>query len=280
MTNQFDNKTVNVTILMEQHKNNFTKSEQKLYQYITDNFEQIVYQSLTEIAIACQVGEATVLRFCRKLGYKGYQEFKLALARELSIREKNGHDGTYIDKVRSSMISAVDDTSKLVDDHQLQRAIEKIIESNTVVVYGVSSSGIAGLDMQNRLMRIGMNIEAITDSHNQVIRSNSVDSETVIIAISLTGSTKDVVDAVKTGKNNGASVIAITNYMESPLTKYADIALLTSAKENPLDSGSLVSKISQLFVIDLLCTGITMTHYEKAKQTKEQIAQTISNKLY
>ena len=134
--------------------------------------------------------------------------------------------------------------------------------------------------MQNRLMRIGMNIETITDSHNQVIRSNSVTSDTVIIAISLTGSTKDVIEAVKIGKNNGATVIAITNYTESPLTSDADIVLLTSAKENPLDSGSLVSKVSQLFVIDLLCTGITMKNYEKAKQTKEQIAQTISCLLY
>lgn len=280
MTNHFNDKNLNLTMLMEQNKNKFTKSEQKLYNYITEKFEQIVYQSLTEIAIACQLGEATVLRFCRKLGYKGYQEFKLSLAQELSTHEKSGNDDTYIDKVRKNMVQAVDDTYELVDDVRLQEAIDSIYEANTLVVYGVSSSGIAGMDMQNRLMRIGMNIEAITDSHNQVIRSNSVTSETVIIAISLTGSTKDVIEAVKIGKNNGATVIAITNYTESPLTSYADIVLLTSAKENPLDSGSLVSKVSQLFVIDLLCTGITMKNYEKAKQTKEQIAQTISYKLY
>ncbi|GAB3790505.1 MurR/RpiR family transcriptional regulator [Virgibacillus kimchii] len=278
--NHFSDNNVNLTMLMEQNKNTFTKSELKLYNFITENFEKVVYQSLTEIAIACQVGEATVLRFCRKLGYKGYQDFKLALARELSIRENHGNDGTYIDKVRNNMIQAVDDTYKLVDDAQLQMAIDKIYDAQSVVVYGVSSSGIAGLDMQNRLMRIGMNIETITDSHNQVIRSNSTNKETVIIAISLTGSTKDIIDAVKTAKTNGAAVIAITNYMKSPLTSYADIVLLTSAKENPLDSGSLVSKISQLFVIDLLCTGITMKNYEGAKQIKEQVAQTISEKLY
>src|SRR5699024_5715001 len=106
-----------------------------------------------------------------------------------------------------------------VDDTLLQEAINKIYNAKAVVVYGVSSSGIAGLDMQNRLMRIGMNIETITDSHNQVIRSNSADNETVIIAISLTGSTKDIIDAVKTGKNNHATVIAVTNYMESPLDR-------------------------------------------------------------
>lgn len=221
-----------------------------------------------------------MLRFCRKLGYKGYQGFKLALAREISMRDQNISDDTYIDKVRNNMVQAIEDTYKLVDDEQLQRAIDQIDQSTNVVVFGVSSSGIAGLDMQNRLMRIGVNIETITDSHNQVLRANSVNQDTVIIAISLTGSTKDIIDAVETSKDNGASIIAITNYTESPLSKFADIVLLTSAKENPLDSGSLVSKISQLFVIDLLCTGITTRNYEDAKKTKEKIAQTISNKLY
>ncbi|GAB4071943.1 MurR/RpiR family transcriptional regulator [Barrientosiimonas marina] len=280
MAQQINHHYVDVTMLMEQHKNQFTKSEYKLYNYITENAENIVYQSLTEMANACQVGEATVLRFCRKLGYKGYQEFKLSLARELSNHEKNGNGGTYIDKVKNNMIQAVEDTYELADDEQLQQAIKQIMHARDVVVYGVSSSGIAGLDMQNRLMRIGMNIETITDSHNQVIRSNSVDDQTVIIAISLTGSTKDIIDAVSTGKDNGATIIAITNYAESPLTRYADIALPTSAKENPLDSGSLVSKISQLFVIDLLCTGITRQSYEQAKRNKEQVAATISDKLY
>src|SRR5699024_11847958 len=107
---------------------------------------------------------------------------------------------------------------------------------------------------QNKSQRIGIRSETITNSYKQMIRSNYVNKETVIVAISLTGSTKDVVDAVKNGKKNGATIVAITNYTASPLTSYADHILLTSAKENPLDSGSLVSKISQLFVIDLLCT--------------------------
>lgn len=280
MTYSLDNHQVNLTMLMEKYKNQFTKSELKLYHYIRKNFEDVLYQSLTQTANACYVGEATVLRFCRKLGYKGYQEFKLSLARELSTYQKNDHHETYISKIRNNMVQALEDTYALVDDNELQKAIDSIYHARSVVVFGVSSSGIAGLDMQNRLMRIGISIETITDSHNQMIRSNSVNKETVIVAISLTGSTKDVVDAVKNGKKNGATIVAITNYTASPLTSYADHILLTSAKENPLDSGSLVSKISQLFVIDLLCTGITMKNHKKAKKIKEQVAETISNKLY
>src|SRR5699024_3965989 len=202
------------------------------------------------------------------------------LARELTTQQKSDPNETYVSKVRHNMVRTVEDTYALVDDEQLQKAIDMIYQARTAVVYGVSSSRIAELDMQNRLMRIVLNIEVVTDSHKQMIRSNSVDNETVIIAISLTGSTKDIIDAVKNAKENGAKVIAITNYTESPLASYADTILLTSAKENPLDSGSLVSKISQLYIIDLLCTGITIEDHEKAKKTKELVAETISSKLY
>src|SRR5699024_8746503 len=216
-------------MLMEKYKNQFTKSELKLYHYIRKNFEDVLYQSLTQTANACYVGEATVLRFCRKLGYKGYQEFKLSLARELSTYQKNDYHETHISKLRNNMVQAMEDTYALVDDNELQKAIDGIYYAQSVVVFGDSSSGYARLDMPN-----GICIETITDSHNQMIRSNSVNKETVIVAISLTGSTKDVVDAVKNGKKNGATIVAITNYTASPLTSYADHILLTSAKENPL----------------------------------------------
>lgn len=271
---------ISLSMSMEQNKNQFTKSEQKIFTYVMKHFEELLYKSLTEIANACQVGEATVLRFCRKLGFKGYQDFKLSLARELSTQQKSDTTETYVSKIRNNMVQAVEYTYALVDELQLKEAINLLDKSRNIVVYGVSSSGIAGMDMQNRLMRIGRNIEVITDSHNQMIRSNSLSEDAVIVAISLTGSTKDIVDAVENGKKQGARVIAITNYMESPLASFADNILLTSAKENPLDSGSLVSKISQLYIIDLLCTGITMNNHASAKRTKELIAETVSDKLY
>src|SRR5699024_6360863 len=161
-------------------------------------------------------------------------------------------------------------------DEQLQQSIQMIYQAKNVVVYGVSSSGIAGLDMQNRLMRIGRSIEVVTDSHNQMIRSNSADNETVIIAISLTGSTKDSSDAVENSEQNGDEVIAITNYTGAPLAEFADIIVLTSAKENPLDSGSLVSRIAQLYIIGLLCTGIAIEDHGKARKADELVPEPIS----
>lgn len=268
------------SILMEQYKPTFTKSELKIYDYIQVHPDQVLYCSLTELSEACEVAEATILRFFRKLQLKGFQEFKLLFAQEVSSASQDNSGETYIGKIKNSAIQAISDSSEIVSKKSLDEAIERIASSNDVVLFGIGSSGIAGLDMHNRLMRIGKNVEVITDSHFQVMRAASMTNNTVVVAISLTGSTKDIVDAVRAAKENGAIIIALTSYAKSPLTKFADVVLLSSAKESPLDSGSLVSKISQLYLIDLVCTGLAMKNVEEAKSIKMKISENTSSKLY
>ncbi|ANU27102.1 MurR/RpiR family transcriptional regulator [Planococcus versutus] len=268
------------TLLMIQMKADFTKSDTKIYEYILANKEKVLYHSLTEMAEACCVAEATLLRFFRKLDYKGFQDFKFTFAQEISSTVTDATDDTYVDKVKNNVIQVITDTADVVEEDLLEQAIMKIAESEDVVIFGIGSSGIAALDMQNRFMRIGKNASIITDSHFQMMRAASMTEKTVVIAVSLTGSTKDIVDAVSASKASGATVIALTSYTKSPLTKFADLVLLSSAKESPLDSGSLVSKISQLFLIDLICTGLAMKNEKEAKATQLKISENTASKLY
>lgn len=273
---------VKLSILMEQNKPNFTKSEHKLYEHIKINMETVMYNSLTELSELCDVGEATILRFCRKVGFGGYQDFKLAVAQELSIVKQmaSGSDDTYMERIRSNFKQVIDDTYEVIDPIALQKAIDCIKKSAEVLVYGVGHSGVTALDLQSRFLRIGKNVAVVADPHFQMMRSCSVDAQTVVIAISLTGSTKDIVDAVKKAKENHATVIAITNYTKSALTKLSDIVLMTSGKENPLDGGSMVAKVSQLFVIDMLCTGLALEGLESALMYKQEMAEAVAHKLY
>ncbi|MET3574976.1 MurR/RpiR family transcriptional regulator [Bhargavaea ullalensis] len=268
------------SIVMEQHKHSFTKSENKIYQYILDNPKQVIYHSLTEFSDASGVAEATVLRFLRKLGYKGFQDFKFLLAREVAAESEEEQEETYVERIRNNMVRALEDTYEVIDPVALEGSIGAIHASDDVVIFGIGSSGIAGLDMQHRLMRIGKNTQVVTDSHFQVMRATSLDSKSVVVAISLSGGTKDIVDTVRIAKEREATIIVITNYVKSPLTKYADYILLTSAKESPLNSGSLVSKVTQLYLIDLICTGVTMKNYESAEHVKREVSENISDKLY
>lgn len=276
-----DGNKMKLSIMMEQFKPNFTRSELKLYEYICHHYEKVMYHSLTELSEICQVGEATILRFCRKIGLKGYQDFKLAVAQELSLmNQKSQSEETFIEKIKHNMISVIEDTYTALDEPDLMRAIELIDASSDIVIYGVGHSGISALDLKSRFLRIGRNVQVVTDPHFQIMRSCSMDSNTVVIAISLTGSTKDIIDAVAKAKEREAKIVAITNYVRSPLTKHADVVLLTSGKENPLDGGSMVAKVSQLYVIDLLCTGYAIENIEKAQAYKQHTAAAVSEKMY
>lgn len=268
------------SILMEQHKHTFTKSENKIYDYILKHPNKVLYHSLTELSEFSGAAEATVLRFFRKLGFKGFQDFKFLFAQEVPPANNSSQDESFVYRIRNSIVQAIEDSSEVVDMDTLEECIKAIDASQDVVIFGIGSSGIAGLDMQNRLMRIGKQVNAITDSHFQIMRASSLNEKSVVIAISLTGSTKDIVDAVQLAKEKNATVIALTNYVKSPLTKYADFVLLSSAKESPLDSGSLVSKIAQLYLIDLICTGLTMNNVEDAESVRREITEHIAGKLY
>ncbi|MGH2317048.1 MurR/RpiR family transcriptional regulator [Planococcus sp. SE5232] len=268
------------SLLMEQHKHTFTKSENKIYDYILAHPDKVLYHSLTELSELSGVAEATVLRFFRKLGFKGFQDFKFLFAQEVPPANHSLQDESFVHRIRNSIVQAIEDSSEVVDMDTLEKSIQAIDAAQDVVIFGIGSSGIAGLDMQNRLMRIGKHVSAITDSHFQIMRASSLTEQSVVIAISLTGSTKDIVDAVKLAKEKNATVIALTNYVKSPLTKYADFVLLSSAKESPLDSGSLVSKIAQLYLIDLICTGLTMNNVKDAESVKREITEHIAGKLY
>ncbi|WP_171046296.1 MurR/RpiR family transcriptional regulator [Lentibacillus cibarius] len=271
---------VKPSIVMEQHKHIFTKSDKKIYDYIQSNSDQVLYHSLTELSEESGVAEATVLRFFRKLGFKGFQDFKFLFAQEVTVQDDDAHDETYAGKIKHNMVQAIENSHEIIDDDELQKCVDAIDASEDVVLFGVGSSGIAVLDMENRLMRIGKHVTAVTDPHFQFMRASSMDENTVVIAVSLTGSTKDIVDSVEIAKQQDATIIALTNYIKSPLTQFADHVLLSSAKESPLDSGSLVAKVSQLFLIDLICTGLTIKNYKTAEKIKMGISKNTARKLY
>ncbi len=270
-----------LSVVMEQFKPNYTKSELKLFSYIQDNLETVMFNSLTELSERCTVGEATILRFCRKIGFNGYQDFKLAIAQELSVAKVGQQDEDhFISRIKNNTLKALEDTFDAVNEEHLNHAIDWVDQFEEIVVYGVGHSGLTALDLQSKLMRVGKNVQVVIDPHFQIMRSCSASEKTLVIAISITGSTKDIVDSVGKAKENKASIIAITSYVRSPLTKLADIVLLTSGKENPLDGGSMVGKVSQLFVIDLLCTGYIMKDMEKAQRIKTEAAEVVTSKMY
>lgn len=269
--------------IINSHYPSLTHSEQKVAAYVLENLEKVIYYSVTDLSIEVGVGETTVLRFCRKIGLKGYQEFKLRIAQNLP-EETHGNDAenhnNLIERIASNTIDTINNTSSMVDETTLEEAINMLSNAKSINFFGVGTSGITAMDAKTRFLRIGKKIEALVDPHLQAMTASTLTEEDVVVGLSISGSTRDTIESLEIAKNKGAKVIAITYYSRSPITQFADIVLPGGAKESPLEGGSLTAKISQLFIVDLLCTGIALRDKDESLVMTEKTAKAVVGKIY
>jgi len=260
----------------------FTKSEKTLYQYLKTNINDIIYMSVTELAERIEVGESTILRFCRKVGFTGYQDFKLNVAQHMGIHQniEVENDKSLNQIIADALVNSIYKSSMLINQEDLRETVGMINSANRVLFYGVGSSGVAAEEAKNRFMRIGRKYDAFTDSHFMMMISSTLGPGDLVVAFTLSGGTKDVVDACRVATTYGAKVIAITSYLKSPITKYAEKTILTSGREGPMEGGSLYAKISQLYIIDLLFSYTAQADLEQSKEYMKRIAQSIADKSY
>ncbi|WP_404347961.1 MurR/RpiR family transcriptional regulator [Sutcliffiella horikoshii] len=274
--------------LINSYYPSLTKSEQKVASVVLEQMEKVLYYSVTDLADVSEVGETTVLRFCRKIGLKGYQEFKLAIAKDLSSinheKEHNKSDenkpASLVASIANNTKNAIDETMNKLNQETLDGVIELLLKAKSIQFFGVGTSGLTALDAKNRFLRFGFRSDAVIDPHLQSMTAATLGEEDVVIGLSVSGSTKDTIDSLKIAKENGAKIIAITYYARSPITKLADMVMLSGGKESPLEGGSLAAKIAQLFVIDLLCTGLAVKQKEYSLSMKEKTARAVIEKIY
>ncbi|HHY47781.1 MAG TPA: MurR/RpiR family transcriptional regulator [Firmicutes bacterium] len=267
---------------------NLAPAEQKIADYVLDNPEDVIYATVTQLAERCGVGEATVIRFCQSAGFRGYQELKLSIARDLvsplaNINEEIAPDDTLAaitQKISISSLRAINETLKVLDLDSLDRTISLMLKAKKIQFCGVGASGLTALEAKYRFLRIGVWCEAYLDAHFAAMFAATLGSRDVVIGFSHTGSTKDTVHCLEVAKGAGAHTVCITNHPRSPITKVAEITLLTSSPETPLGSGAFRSKMAQLLILDVLFTGVAMRMQKSALQASEKTAKAVLDKLY
>lgn len=281
-------KTESIILKIRSIYDSLTKAEKKVADVVLDKADEIIYDSITELAEKCNVGETTIIRFCRKIGLSGYQEFKLLLARDLVVPEENLHENisanddleTLVQKIAADNIQVINNTTKILSITQLENAVNAIINAQRIEIYGVGASSYTAFDAMYKFKRLGLFANTYPDAHMQAMSATTLSEKDVAIGISFSGSTRDTVHSLEIAKKAGAKVICITNHARSPITKYADIVLLTSIKETPLRSGALTSKIAQLYILDILYTAVAMRIKEKALENINKTAEAVLDKLY
>ena len=263
-------------------------AEKRVASYILQNGSQVIYQSITELAAASGTSDATIIRFATALGFSGYQDLKIALARELVSPGKNIHDDIKPDdplpvavkKAFEANVQAISDTLKVLDIDLLQKVIGALVKARQVYLYGVGTSSLAAQDCYYKLLRVGIHANFYADVHMQAISTALITSEDVVIGFSHSGSTRDVVDVLSLAKERGAFVVCITNRSRSPISKVSDVTLRTASEETPFGSGGMPSMMSQLSVVDALFVGVSLAMYEKAIEYIELTGETVKNKKY
>ncbi|HGR0977118.1 TPA: MurR/RpiR family transcriptional regulator, partial [Streptococcus pneumoniae] len=247
--------------------------------YILVRDSEIVYETSSEIVSKVKVGEGTLNRFCKKIGYSGFQELKLKMTKDiLELESQKMSSDTFIDEIKNNYLFIVESTRKLIDGRQIELAIKLIREANQILMIGVGSSGNAAREFESSLLRIGIISKTVIDTHFQLMHTALLKDNDLIIAFSLSGSTKEVEETLLNAKRKNVKIISITNYSSRNIAKLSDCVLLTSKKESYLEGGSLMAKASQLFIIDVICTRLSLINYEDTICKKEEIASLLSNK--
>lgn len=263
-------------------QNSLTKTEKKIANAILSQPDLLSQCSLSDVAKQLDVGEATFIRFCRTLGFKGYTDFKLDLAIELATQEKESN--TLLDtdvsetdtareiaiKLQTTLNNVISETINLLNFTELEKVVDELRRAKRVFLFGVGSSGLTAEDAKHKLMRIGMQTDAVTNNHFMYMQASLLKKGDVVIGISHSGYSEETTKALRIARENNATCIAITHNLRSPITEVADYVLINGNRQGHMQGDSIGTKMTQLFVLDLIYALLVKAEPTKAIQQKQK----------
>lgn len=281
----------NFKLQIQASYNQLTKAEKKVADYVLKNPSQVLYMSITDLADACNVGDTSVYRFCRTMKLQGYQEFKMKLslsqgANSNSTKAGMGNKrlddslGEMAEKVLNLQLNAIKETYMLLSRDSFEKTIDMFEAAKRVFFFGIGDSLLTAQEARNKFLRITNKVICITDPHMQAMAASMTMEEDLIIIISYSGATKDNIHVAKIAKEAGANIACITHFKKSPLTAYSDAILLCGSDEGPLEGGSMMAKLGQLYLIDLLYQEYYQRNYERCKNGNERTSRAVVEKLF
>ncbi len=159
---------MNYIYLIKEHYPLLTKSEKKVADLILTSGKTIIYSTMSDIKEKTKVGDATIIRFCQKLGFSGFSDLKIEIAKEdFSQKKEQPSSGKYYDEIANNLTEALHSTARLLNEEKLDEAIQLISEANHLYIFGVGSSGNTSLDLESMFLRVGVQAKAVLDPHFQ-----------------------------------------------------------------------------------------------------------------
>lgn len=270
---------------IKQHYGMLSQSEKKIADYMMENNEKIKNCTVAKLAERTETSPATIVRFCRSLGFKGFSDFKLYLSGEfLSPKAKwmNIEEDESISVIKQKTFkfnqNSIDETISLLDDEALDSAVKAINEASQIVIIaegGSASSARAGFDA---FLKIGLPCVLLEDPFFQVLALSRLPKDAIVIGICHSGQARNVVESMKVAKSKKLTTIGLVGIVGSPMMKYIDIPLLTGVSEHLYFSDSLAARICELNVLSTIHAALSIKRNEFLKEYRKEVSELLSIK--
>jgi DNA-binding MurR/RpiR family transcriptional regulator len=244
-----------------------SSAEGKIARIILSDPERFTKYTLGELSLSAGVSQGSIINFAKKHTGGGFPELKLAVAtaiyaereRPFSLVESNDSMKTVLRKTADGICKGLRNTVELNGSESLKRACNIILEAKKVEIYGIFRSAVVATDMYYQLIQLGLHANFVSDVLTCAVSASQLDPDSVVVAISSSGQTRDVIDAVKLAKENGVPIVAITAHTDSPLAALADVTLAACPAGNAISEHANQVRSSQLAIVDAIVSEIRST---------------------
>jgi len=262
-------------------------AERRVADYVLAQYEQVQFMSITQLAEECGTADATVSRFCRSLKLKGFNAFKIELAKYTaavsasSLRERiiptNTSEARYLEAGRLSQ-AAIDQTLVLLRQPDIDRVVKLFEDAQRVYCMGAGGSMLLASECAHLFSTVSNKFTAVGDSHMQMSITATMNERDVVVLFSYSGATRCGVEVLELAKSRGIQTVLITRYPKSPAAKLADTVLCCGSSESPFQFGSVPAKVAQLVLLDVLFQEYLHRNREAAEENLQRIAAALSEK--
>ena len=241
-----------------------TQADRQIGQFIIDNPERMLGLSSAELAKATGRSQSSVVKFSQKLGYGGYQQLKLAVSKA-KAQEWQAPAGiihgtidasdsymTIMQKLIGSKLLSMRETSAANGEQTIDQALDILVQARRIQLAGVGAASLVARDFSYKLLKLGRTVLLDSDNHIQIANVSTLNTSDLLVALSYSGTSMEIVKIAELAKARGATVISITGLQPNPLLDIADINLYTVADEERVRSSAITSRDAQLMLIDLL----------------------------
>lgn len=279
----------NIFEIISQEYYTFTASEKKLADFMLGDQDGIAFLSISQLATVAGVADATVSRFCRRIGFKNYAEFKLAAA-NASLRYKPANNPLsgqiqqtdsvedICKKLFSAEMDAIGQTMEVLNPQDVERAADLLEKAPRVLCMGQGGSMLIAQEAAHLFSTVDNRFIPVIDSHMQAIAAATMDPEDVIMFFSYSGSTRAMTETLALARKRGGKVILVTRFPNSPGAALSDIVLQCGANENPLQSGSIAARIAQMYLLDVLFSEYSRRNLTRIRFNRARIAEALADK--